>query len=91
MSRKITRNSTVPFGRPGNKGRKISQQPDAFLQWMSEKLWDTDKHLWALAAREELESRRELKAEIQSEQELEEAADAFLKKHRIDPETLESL
>jgi len=91
MSKQVTRNSKVPFGRPGNKGRPISAQPDSFLNWISDKLWDTDKHTWALAARDELEYRKKEKLEIQSQQQLENAADEFLKKHNIDPKTLGEL
>ena len=88
MASNITRNSKVPFGRPGNKGRTLSQQPVEFLKWISTKLWDTDKHNWAVAAREELKKREADGVELRTEKELEQAADAFLRRHHIDPNDL---
>ena len=58
------------------------------LKWMSAKLWNSDKHNWALAAREELKRREEEGAEMRTEQELVKAADDFLRKHNIDPSDL---
>lgn len=91
MSKKITRSSKVPFGRPGNKGRKLSEQPDSYVNWIATKLWDTDKHMWAIAAKEEMKYRKKENAQIKSHQELEDAADAFLKKNNINPKTLNEI
>ena len=88
MGRRITRDTKVPFGRPGNRGRPIGQQPVDFLRWISEKLWDTDKHDWAVAARKELERRKQEGEELRTEQELCRAADEFLRQHDIDPDSL---
>ncbi len=78
----------MPFGRPGNKGRELRHQPVEYLKWMAGKLWNTDKHEWAVASRTELKKREEDGAEMRTEQELESAADEFLKKHNIDPKNI---
>jgi len=88
MRNNITRKTKVPFGRPGNKGRELCQQPVEFLKWMSAKLWNTDKHAWAMAARKELKRREEEGAEMRTEQELVKAADEFLRKNNINPDDL---
>ena len=88
MGKSVTRNTKVPFGRPGNKGRELGQQPVEFLKWMASKLWNTDKHAWAIASKEELKRREKLGEEMRTEQELVKAADEFLRKHDIDPENL---
>ena len=84
---KITGSTKVPFGAPGSKGRKLCEVSEDFLNWMVRKLMDTDRHPWAVAARKELQDRRENKRQMRAEADLENAADDFLRKHNIDPKS----
>ena len=85
MTRKITKDSKVPFGSPQNKGRKLGDQPVAFLEWMVRKLRDSDLHAWALAAGKELERRKTEGAALRAEEDLDRAAEDFLRRHNINP------
>ncbi len=85
--KKITRSTKVPFGAPGSKGRQICEISEDFLNWMVRKLMDSDRHAWAIAARKELQDRKEGKLQQKAEADLENDADAFLRKHNIDPKS----
>ena len=75
-----TPRSRLPFGK--HRGMPVEQCPVEYLQWMSRKLRDSDFHEWAVVAREVLKtkSKREQKT-----QDLDQAADDFLKRHGVDP------
>jgi len=84
ISGMITENSKIPFGNT-HKGRKLKDCPNTYLQWMVLKLWDTDLHEFAYAAKKLL-SKREIEDQ-NSYGDLEEAADEFLKRHGVNPAT----
>ena len=85
MSEEITKDSKVPFGAARNKGRKLGDQPEAFLEWMIRKLRDGDLHAWALAAEKEIERRKTEKVQLRAGEDLERAAEEFLRKHNVNP------
>ncbi len=85
MDRKITKDSKVPFGSAGNKGRKLGDQPVTFLEWMVRKLRDGDLHAWSAAAEKELVRRKEENVDLQAHEDLDRAAEEFLRKHDVNP------
>ena len=85
MSRKITKDSKVPFGSAQNKGRKLGDQPEAFLEWMARKLRDGDLHAWSIAAEKELERRKTENVRLSAHEDLDRAAEEFLRKHDVNP------
>lgn len=85
----ITENSRLTFGKHGPKrrraGKKLCECPKDYLEWMTENLKDTDFHEWAIAAEKYLEKVQTEDAPIQN---LNDAADDFLRSHGIDPKKL---
>jgi hypothetical protein len=79
----ITKNTRLPFGK--HKGRKLKNCPISYLKWVSEHLVDSDFHNWAVKAKEIFETH---KKEDEYTDNLEKAADDFLRKHGIDPNNL---
>ena len=75
----ITRTSKVPFGRRPDRGRRLCDCSSAFLHWIVGHLTDTDLHIWAVLAKEELTARKPLEREAEAELSLEEQADAILR------------
>lgn len=80
MPEVVNGNTRITFGL--HRGHKVSDCPDDYLKWMSNALWDTDLHVYALAAREVLAERQRCDAPVKN---LEDEADAFLRKHGVDP------
>ena len=80
---KITCQSRIPFSK--YKGTKLRDLPDGFLQWLIEKLMESDFHDWAAAAQTELQRRQAEGGTVQS---LEEAANEFLRNAGYDPRKL---
>ena len=80
---KITHQTRIPFSR--HKGTRVRDLPDGFLNWLVEKLGDSDFHEWSVAAKEELERRALEGGSVQS---LEEAANEFLRNAGFDPRKL---
>lgn len=78
----VTKDSKLNFG--VHKGKKLSNCPRKYLEWMKTKLIDTDFHEWAMAASEVLEAR---KADSKYD-DLEAAADDFLRSHGINPKRI---
>lgn len=79
----VTANTRLPFGK--YKRKRIRDCPDGYLRWAGEHLIDTDFHEFAHVAKQVLEKREKEDAPIQD---LELAADDFLKKHGINPKKL---
>jgi len=79
----ITKNTKLPFGK--HKGRKLKDCPLGYLKWVSEHLVDSDFHVWAMIAKEVCQKRQEENETIDN---LEKAADEFLREHGIDPKNL---
>lgn len=75
-----TPDKKLPFGK--HKGMTLRQCPTNYLQWMAEHLRQSDFHEWALAAEQALKSK---KPREQHAEDLEHAADDFLKQHGVDP------
>jgi len=72
---KITPETKIPF--TTYKGTKIKNLPTKLLLWMVEKLINTDKHDFAIIAKQILDER-------DVEDRLDDAATKFLKEHGID-------
>lgn len=77
---KITGQTRIPFSK--YKGTRLRDIPNGFLQWVIEKLADSDFQEWVVAAREELERRS---VDLNETKSLEEAADDFLKNAGYNP------
>lgn len=75
-----TPNTRLPFGK--HKGMPVEQCPVDYLQWMANKLRDTDLHEFAVAAEEVLKTKSPREKKLQN---LDQAADDFLKQHGINP------
>ena len=59
--------------------------PADYLQWMAEKLADSDLYLWAQAARDELDARR-TEGQVEADRKsLEQQADDILRKGGLKP------
>ena len=80
----VTKNTRIPFGRT-YRGKRLRDCPLSYLKWVSMNLWDTDLHEFAYISKQLVAEREEDETEITD---LEEAADAFLKKHGVDPKKL---
>ena len=79
----ITANTRIPFGM--HKGKKLGECPTKSLEWMVEKLWNSDLHEYAFMAKKLLKTREsDIKDGLQCEN-LEEAADRFLREAGVDP------
>ena len=73
----ITEKSPVPFGL--EKGKRLCDCTNGFLQWMVDHLTDTDHHVYAYHARHVLDKRKDDWNEITSQESLERTADALLR------------
>ena len=80
---RITRQSKLTFGK--HKGTKISLCRTGYLEWMVAKLADSDLHLWAQAAGDELEVRKAEGTLETDSMSLEEQADELLRKAGFKP------
>ena len=80
---KTTRQSKLTFGK--HKGSNISLCPTDYLEWMAAKLMDSDLHLWAQAARDELEVRKKQGTLEADHKSLEQQADEILRKAGFKP------
>ncbi len=72
--------SKLPFGK--HRGMPVEQCPTDYLQWMASKLRDTDFHEWALLAEQVLKTKKPRERKMQN---LDQAADEFLKSHGVNP------
>jgi len=84
----VTKRTKVPFGkngRGGYRGKRLCDCPNSFLTWVSTKLWDTDLHEFAFVSKAILKERE---TEDSSPQDLEQAADEFLRSHGVNPKAL---
>jgi hypothetical protein len=72
--------SRLPFGK--HRGMPLEQCPTDYLQWVAKNLRDSDFHEWAVAAEKVLRTKQ---PQQQRTENLDQAADEFLKKHGIDP------
>ena len=79
----ITKNTKLTFGK--HKGCKLKDCPLGYLKWVSEHLVDSDFHAWAIIAKEVYQKRQK---ENDIEDNLEKAADEFLRSHGFDPKNL---
>jgi len=79
----VTENTRLPFGK--YKRKRLRDCPNDYLKWVVSHLLDTDFHEFAYIAGKVLEKREKEDAPIQD---LELAADEFLRKHNIDPKKL---
>jgi hypothetical protein len=75
-----TTNSKLPFGK--HRGMPLEQCPVDYLQWMASKLRDSDFHEWAVLAKEVLKTKSPRERKLEN---LDQAADDFLKEHGVDP------
>lgn len=86
---RISENSRLTFGKHGPKGsrrgKKLCECPRTYLRWMAKDLIDTDFHEWAIAAQDFLDRVESEEATLQN---LDDAADEFLRQHNIDPKKL---
>ena len=84
----ITENSRLTFGK--HKGQPIKDIPISYLNWMVKNLWDSDFHLWALAAEAAIQKRIELGDKMMNKMEdsLSKQADQFLRSRGYDPSRL---
>ena len=80
---RITRQTKIPFSR--YKNTRLRDLPDGFLQWLTEKLMESDFHEWSMAARDELQRRTSEGTAVQS---LEEAANELLRDAGYNPHKL---
>jgi hypothetical protein len=74
----ITEQSRVPFGRL-EKGKRLCDCSDSFLQWIVEHLTDSDHHLYAFHAKGILTARSKDEKTVAVESSLEAQADALLR------------
>ena len=79
----VTKNTKLTFGK--HRGRKLKDCPLGYLKWISEHLVDSDFHAWATIAKEVYQKRKEENEVIDD---LEKAADDFLRDHGINPKNL---
>ena len=79
-TRTITASSPVPFGQ-FEKGKPLGRCSTKYLEWMVSHLFDSDLHAWALAARGVLAKRKLGAQDCQAEDNLDQQADEFLKRH----------
>lgn len=76
----VNESTKIPFG-DRHKNTRIKDCGVDYLQWMVKHLIDTDLHEYAIVARRVLSTRRgETKYD-----DLERAADEFLREHGVDP------
>jgi uncharacterized protein (DUF3820 family) len=71
----VSLETKIPFGR--NKGAKMKNLSKSYLNWIVEKLTNTDLHEFATVAQKVLDTRTELV----HEDDLEQAGDEWLKQH----------
>ena len=74
----VTLETKIPFGR--YRGSKMKNLPKSYLNWMTEKLKNTDFHEFALTAQKVLNTREK----FVHEDDLDQAADDWLKQHGYD-------
>ena len=79
----VTENTKFPFGK--YKRKRLRDCPDGYLRWVAEHLLDTDFHEFAYIAGKVLVKREKEDTPIQD---LEFAADEFLKSKGINPKKL---
>jgi hypothetical protein len=79
----ITASSKLTFGK--HKGKKLSDCPTDYLQWVVETLMDSDFTLWAQAAQKELKKRKQDGYEQAHRDSLEDQADEILRKAGFKP------
>lgn len=77
---KITQSTKISFG--AHKGTKIRDLSDQYLKWVSENLFNSEFHDWAIAAKTELKKRKSENINVKS---LEQQADDILRSYGIDP------
>ena len=75
-----TPRTRLPFGK--HKGMPVEQCPVDYLKWIASKLRDTDMHEFAVAAEEVLKTKSPREKKLEN---LDQAADDFLKQHGINP------
>lgn len=80
---RISSDTRLTFGK--HKNVKIRDVPDDYLQWMIQKLCNTDFHEWGIAAKREQSHRQLENAPVKG---LEEQADDILRQYGYDPRAI---
>ena len=80
MAGERTTSARLTFGK--HRGKKVSELPDGYLEFMVKNMWNGDLHDWAFLAKQVLQQREESgdNAKDAESEDLEVAADRILKK-----------